>query len=347
MRLGVLVSSGGRSGVKEWAHETRKHFSRAKRSEEHEGSEGSTVLADHDGPSSKKLKIEEDIPEYSVANPTEVKKENITRSSSFGISKKMPSDFVAHQPYRSAHTASGGTSTASVWVGIDGFTCSTGTLQTGIDMTTISNGAVSYDAWYEWYPDYAYSFSGISLVAGDIIKLTVTASSTTSGTTVIENLSTGQTANAEWIVEDFEYYQPGMFFPSPPFGAVEFTNASATGPYGSYTPAGAVIFDIERNSSVLTRVSTSGSNVTIDNTCTEDNYGGILLITEETIKFELQVHLYVPSQKEVVHIPFKTQHITCNQILQRKPIVFPRITPIPYLCPDQIGDLQTKPDVTP
>ena len=31
-----------------------------------------------------------------------------------------------------------------------------------------------YPAWYEWYPDYAYDFSGISFSAGDSVKLTVT-----------------------------------------------------------------------------------------------------------------------------------------------------------------------------
>ncbi|KIJ63678.1 hypothetical protein HYDPIDRAFT_175984 [Hydnomerulius pinastri MD-312] len=48
VRLGVLVSSEGRSGVKEWAYETRQHFSRKRSAEESEGSEGSTVLINHD-----------------------------------------------------------------------------------------------------------------------------------------------------------------------------------------------------------------------------------------------------------------------------------------------------------
>ncbi|KAF9224758.1 hypothetical protein BS17DRAFT_807846 [Gyrodon lividus] len=59
MRLGLLVSSEGRSGVKEWAYETRQHFSCAKSSEANEGSDGSAVLIDHDGPTSKKVKVEE------------------------------------------------------------------------------------------------------------------------------------------------------------------------------------------------------------------------------------------------------------------------------------------------
>lgn len=40
---------------------------------------------------------------------------------------------------------------ASAWVGIDGDTCETAILQTGVDFT-YEAGAVSFDAWYEWYP---------------------------------------------------------------------------------------------------------------------------------------------------------------------------------------------------
>lgn len=52
---------------------------------------------------------------------------------------------------------SGGSSStqysASAWVGIDGDTCETAILQTGVDFT-VRGSSVSFDAWYEWYPDY-------------------------------------------------------------------------------------------------------------------------------------------------------------------------------------------------
>lgn len=66
----------------------------------------------------------------------------------------------------------------SAWVGIDGDSCQTAILQTGIDWTK-SGSSITYDAWYEWYPDYAYDFSGISVSAGDSITVTVVASSKT------------------------------------------------------------------------------------------------------------------------------------------------------------------------
>jgi len=165
-------------------------------------------------------------------------------------------------------------SAASAWVGIDGDTCDTAILQTGVDFTVTDDGA-SYDAWYEWYPDYAYDFSGITISAGDVIVTTVTAYSTTSGIATIENLTTGQTVNqeltssyalceenAEWIVEDFE--EGDSLVPFADFGTVTFTSATASGPSGTtYTPEGATIIDIEQNDKVLTSVTTGDATATV------------------------------------------------------------------------------------
>ncbi|KDR77619.1 hypothetical protein GALMADRAFT_65656 [Galerina marginata CBS 339.88] len=174
-------------------------------------------------------------------------------------------------------TPKGSSGAASAWVGIDGDTCGSAILQTGIDFT-ISNGKVSFDAWYEWFPDFAHDFTGISISAGNQIKLTVTASTTKSGTAVIQNLSTGQTVtksltstsalceqNAEWIVEDFE--SGGSLVPFANFGTVTFTNAVATTFSGStLTPSGSTIIDIKQGSTVLTSVTTGSSTVTISHT---------------------------------------------------------------------------------
>lgn len=45
------------------------------------------------------------------------------------------------------------TYSASAWVGIDGSTCQSAILQTGVDFSA-RGGAVTYEGWYEWYPDY-------------------------------------------------------------------------------------------------------------------------------------------------------------------------------------------------
>lgn len=62
-------------------------------------------------------------------------------------------------------TPSGGSSSqqysASAWVGIDGDTCQTAILQTGVDFT-VQGSRVSFDAWYEWFPDYVSRLSSLS-----------------------------------------------------------------------------------------------------------------------------------------------------------------------------------------
>jgi hypothetical protein len=171
---------------------------------------------------------------------------------------------------------------ASAWVGIDGDTYTTAILQTGVDFGISTSGQVSYDAWYEWYPDYAYDFSGIDIGTGDDIKITVTSTSNRAGSVVIENLSNGQLVtqsltapsstatlggqNAEWIVEDFE--SNGSQVPFADFGKVAFTHATAgTADGGSVGTSGVDILDISQNGKVLTSASVpSDSEVDVEYT---------------------------------------------------------------------------------
>ncbi|KAJ4413544.1 hypothetical protein N0V82_008482 [Gnomoniopsis sp. IMI 355080] len=179
-------------------------------------------------------------------------------------------------PSVSAGTSSGSSSysCASAWVGIDGDTCDTAILQTGIDFC-VENGETVYEAWYEWYPDYAYDFD-LTVSEGDVISMTVTATSETAGTAVLENQTTGESVthsfdgnvegdlcleNAEWIVEDFE--SDSSLVPFADFGSVTFTDATATiggetVDAGDYT----AIIDIEQDNSVLTSCSASDETVT-------------------------------------------------------------------------------------
>ncbi|KAE8847423.1 hypothetical protein PTNB73_03570 [Pyrenophora teres f. teres] len=176
------------------------------------------------------------------------------------------------------HVGSGGDQAASAWVGIDGDTCGSGLLQAGIDFTVSSNGAVSYDAWYEWYPDYAYDFSNFPIKAGQVIQVDIIATSTTRGTVKLTNVSTGKSVsqtltapsgstlcrqNAEWIVEDFE--SGGSLVALGNFGTVVFTGASAglsTG--GSEGLSSATIIDLKQGSTVHTDVTiNSWSQVTV------------------------------------------------------------------------------------
>ncbi len=134
------------------------------------------------------------------------------------------------------------------------------------------NGHLLTPPRYEWYPDYAYDFSGITIAAGDTITMTVTVSSKTGGTAVVENVTRGQSVthtfrsqtgslcqtNAEWIVEDFS--SGGSLVPFADFDSVTFTGASASTGSGSVGVTGATIIDIRQNSQVLTDCNTSGSS---------------------------------------------------------------------------------------
>jgi len=191
-----------------------------------------------------------------------------------GTYKSVTGTFVVPTPKVPTGSSSSGSFAASAWVGIDGDTCGTAILQTGIDFT-VSGGRVSYDAWFEYFPAFATDFTGITVAAGNTIKLTAVVASATSGTVTIENVSTGVTVskaltssarlcqeNAEWIVEDFE--EGSSLVPFANFGTVEFTNAEAVTTAGTTVgPSGAVVIDLEQNSKVLTSVSTGSTSVTV------------------------------------------------------------------------------------
>jgi len=161
---------------------------------------------------------------------------------------------------------------AAAWVGIDGDTCSSAILQTGIDFQ-VQGGQVSYAAWYEWYPDYSYNFDDFALNAGDTIQMTVTTQSTSGGVATLENLSSGQSVthsfssesaqlcqtNAEWIVEDFS--EGNELVPMVDFTNVEFTGAAAVTGGETVDTTGAVIMDIRQNNRVYTSCEASGSEV--------------------------------------------------------------------------------------
>ena len=131
-------------------------------------------------------------------------------------------------------------------------------------------------AWYEWYPDYAYDFSGIDFSAGDSVTVTVSADSLTSGTAIIENTTTGKKVshtftnqnaslcetNAEWIVEDFE--EGNSMVPLANWGSVTFSGASAKTANGTVGPSGAVVIDMEQNGKVLTKTTVTSTSVTVE-----------------------------------------------------------------------------------
>jgi hypothetical protein len=167
---------------------------------------------------------------------------------------------------------------SSAWVNIDRNIYQNAILQTGIDFTVTLDGSISFDAWYEWYPDYAHDFSDISIRAGDRISLSVISTSPKSGTVTIKNLTNSQTLsqsltapdfssilagqNAEWIIKD--YKEGNKLVTLNNFGIIAFNNVLAGLSDGSSVGAdGANIINIRQNGQVLTSVIATTLNVII------------------------------------------------------------------------------------
>jgi len=182
-------------------------------------------------------------------------------SSSAGTFTEAYGTFTVPTP--SAGSGSSRSYSASAWVGIDGDTCSSAILQSGVDFT-YKSGAVSFDSWYEWYPDNAYDFTSFAVSAGDEIKVSIVSTSTKAGTVTLNNLTTGKSASktlsapstsatlcqkdAEWIVEDYE--SGSSLVSLADFGTVTFTGCSTNG-------AGlnsASVIDIRQSGTVYTSV---------------------------------------------------------------------------------------------
>jgi hypothetical protein len=166
----------------------------------------------------------------------------------------------------------------AAWVGIDGDTCQSGLIQTGV-FWCVQGGQYSYEAWYEYIPEASIAYDNINVSAGDVITVTVTASGTNGGTTTFENTSNGQTAshtfsgqtdgtlcgtNAEWIVEDFE--EGSSLVPFADFGTVVFTGSSATVGGNTVSPGSdnAQNIFINQGAGDLTSTTISGDTVTVN-----------------------------------------------------------------------------------
>jgi hypothetical protein len=175
----------------------------------------------------------------------------------------------------------GGNSTqqycAAAWVGIDGDTCATAILQTGVNIC-IQRGQITNTAWYEWFPAaQEYWDSGITINTGDTVTATVTADSLSGGTATVTNESNGQSVsytfsgqtanlcetNAEWIMEDLSGGGGGLLNFADFGSDFTFTGATALSNDNTIDTSGATIIDIIQNNDVLTSSSASGSTVAI------------------------------------------------------------------------------------
>ncbi|KAK7749685.1 hypothetical protein SLS53_000264 [Cytospora paraplurivora] len=166
--------------------------------------------------------------------------------------------------------------TASAWVGLSGDSDCGGLWQAGVDSIVESSGETSFYAWYEWYPADTEVIDIGDLSAGDVITVNVTASSSTKGSVVLENTTTGKKfsktvtssdklclTDAEWILEDvtFEDDTTGLAdFDSVTFSDVSYVEGGST----SSSISNADIMDIEDDkNNKLTSSKVSGDTVVV------------------------------------------------------------------------------------
>lgn len=148
-----------------------------------------------------------------------------------------------------------------------GYSCSSAILQTGV----VAWGDGNVQAWYEWWPyDPVYYGSELTVSAGDTVRMSVNATSTTSGTSTLENLTTGQhvttpysnmgqalcLADAEWIIE---FGGGATEFAN--FGTWDITNTAASGDSGQASADGGRITNVEIDGHVYTNCGTNANGM--------------------------------------------------------------------------------------
>jgi hypothetical protein len=135
----------------------------------------------------------------------------------------------------SASSSTAGTADAT-WVGIGGV-ASRDLIQAGTQALVGKNGSVTYNAWIETLPSYSQTVP-LAVQSGDSVTATINQTSTgqwlititnnTRGTSYRKTISYNSSlSSAEWV-EEMVSQGNGRFIPLDSFGAVNFTNASAT-----------------------------------------------------------------------------------------------------------------------
>ncbi|CEJ81278.1 hypothetical protein VHEMI01416 [[Torrubiella] hemipterigena] len=152
---------------------------------------------------------------------------------------------------------------AAFWVGLDGTGSWESLMQAGV--ATDSDGTTF--AWYEWFPQLSHKYDDLAVKPGDVIRLTVDASSTTGGSTTTENLTTGKSAyhtftdgpgplcqkSAEWVVESYRSLAN--------YGNVTFSNAVAKSSAGIVSGKGDESYELQQGGKIVSKCSGSNGDV--------------------------------------------------------------------------------------
>lgn len=171
-------------------------------------------------------------------------------------------------------------SSASFWVGIDGWTNST-VEQTGTDSDCDGTHA-SYYAWIEFAPKAGITITSVPVSPGDQMsgevsyngsQFVVTTTNTTTGATytMTATVPEARRASAEWIAEANGYYLSDFstvhFGPDfTAIGADSATDSSTSGPIGSFgkkTQASVIVNGRGADLAVPSFLSLDGTSFTV------------------------------------------------------------------------------------
>ncbi len=148
-----------------------------------------------------------------------------------------------------------------------GYGCQSAILQTGVQ----AHGDGTVRAWYEWWPEPpVYYDDQFPVKDGDEIRMSVNATSANSGTSTLENLTTGRhittpysnmreslcQTDAEWILE---YGGDSQTFAN--FGEWDFYDTSATSGQGSVGADGSRITNVQIDGQTLTNCQANSQGV--------------------------------------------------------------------------------------
>ncbi|KAG8158679.1 hypothetical protein KVR01_011801 [Diaporthe batatas] len=168
---------------------------------------------------------------------------------------------------------------ATFWTGIDGASAQCQSiLQTGIDICAqrTPNGTLDTLArsWHQFFPVPA-ALHDIQISFGDVVSMSVSASSPTSGVVLVENETTGKSSSqtytnvsdatlcletAEWVVERFTVdAATNSLVPFAGFGNATFENATV-GDVG-IQGMNFTMFEMITNTSTLATCEVQGSSV--------------------------------------------------------------------------------------
>lgn len=168
---------------------------------------------------------------------------------------------------------------AGIWVGIAADKNQDIVLQAGVT-AAITGSTTSFTAWYDWYPGSTTSFTAteFSAKAGDSVTITVSTTSPSEGTVVINNVTAGKKVtqavkapasvdpsqltaqSAAWMVEGYQL--AGELVPLARFGRIQFSNCAAGTSAGkSLGTTGAGLYEVQTISGqVYTKTTLPSSN---------------------------------------------------------------------------------------